>query len=96
MLVSSLVGCDQQEKVNVESISINPQLNFKPNILWVVAEDLSPYIPSFGDSTVVTPTLDRLAAEGVCYDSMLRRPFVPRQGLQSSWECTLIISLHRT
>ncbi len=69
MLVSSLVGCDQQEKVNVESISINPQLNFKPNILWVVAEDLSPYIPSFGDSTVVTPTLDRLAAEGVCYDN---------------------------
>ncbi len=40
----------------------------KPNILWLVAEDLSPYIPSFGDSTIQTPTLSRLAAEGICYD----------------------------
>lgn len=40
----------------------------KPNILWIVAEDLSPVIPSFGDSTVVTPHLSRLAREGVCYD----------------------------
>lgn len=43
------------------------QLPKKPNILWLVAEDLSPYIPSFGDSTVVTPNLSRLAAEGVRY-----------------------------
>ena len=39
-----------------------------PNILWIVAEDLSDYIPSFGDSTIVTPHLSKLAAEGVCYD----------------------------
>lgn len=41
--------------------------DFRPNILWLVAEDLSPNIPAFGDSTVVTPTLSRLAAEGVRY-----------------------------
>jgi len=35
------------------------------NILWLVAEDLGPYIPPFGDSTVATPNLSRLAAEGV-------------------------------
>jgi len=69
MLVIFLIGCAQQKNANVETKSINPQLNFKPNILWVVAEDLSPYIPSFGDSTVVTPTLNRLAAEGVCYEN---------------------------
>ncbi len=39
------------------------------NILWLVAEDLSPYIPSFGDSTIQTPNLSKLAAEGVCYDN---------------------------
>ena len=39
----------------------------KPNILWLVAEDLSPYIPPFGDSTIQTPHLSRLAAEGVRY-----------------------------
>ena len=40
----------------------------KPNIIWIVAEDLSPVIPSFGDSTIQTPHLSRLAREGVCYD----------------------------
>ncbi len=43
------------------------EYNFQPNILWLVAEDLSPYIPPFGDSTVQTPNLSRLAAEGVRY-----------------------------
>ncbi len=41
-----------------------------PNIIWLVAEDLGPYIPSFGDSTVSTPNLDRLAREGVCYTNV--------------------------
>ena len=44
-------------------------INSKPNILWIVAEDLSEYIPSFGDSTIVTPNISKLAAEGVCYDN---------------------------
>lgn len=39
----------------------------KPNILWLVAEDLSPLISCYGDSTVATPNLDRLAREGVRY-----------------------------
>lgn len=39
----------------------------RPNILWLVAEDLSPVIPPFGDSTVMLPNLGRLAEEGVCY-----------------------------
>jgi len=37
------------------------------NVVWIVAEDLSPIIPSFGDSTVPTPNIDRLAKEGVIY-----------------------------
>ncbi len=40
----------------------------RPNILWIVAEDLSPYLPPFRDHTVETPTLSRLAREGICYD----------------------------
>lgn len=47
---------------------LNIQLPERPNIIWLVAEDLSPFIPSFGDSTVETPNLSRLAAEGVCFD----------------------------
>ena len=37
------------------------------NVLWLVAEDMSPWIPCYGDDTVPTPNLDRLAAESVRY-----------------------------
>ena len=37
----------------------------QPNILWLVAEDLSPYLAAFGDDTAPTPVIDRLASEGV-------------------------------
>ena len=38
------------------------------NILWLVAEDLSPfYLNAYGDPRAATPNLDRLAREGVVY-----------------------------
>ncbi len=50
-------------------ISVDPvkELSWRPNIVWLVAEDLSPILPAYGDSTVSTPNLDRLAREGVRY-----------------------------
>ena len=42
----------------------------RPNIVWLVAEDLGLYIPSFGDSTISTPNLSRLAQEGVRYNNV--------------------------
>jgi len=39
-----------------------------PNLLLLVAEDLSPRIGAFGDPVSRTPHLDALAAEGVRYD----------------------------
>ncbi|NJB86561.1 arylsulfatase A-like enzyme [Lewinella marina] len=42
-----------------------PAVPARPNILWIVAEDLSPLIAAFGDSTIQTPNLSRLAARGV-------------------------------
>ena len=52
-----LLGCDNET-------------DKKPyNILWLVAEDLSPdYLSAYGDKTAPTPHLDRLAKEGVVYD----------------------------
>jgi len=47
---------------------INPELGFRPNVIWLVAEDLSPFLPMYGDSTIETPALSRLAEEGVVYD----------------------------
>ncbi len=37
------------------------------NILWLTAEDLSPLFACYGDSTVATPNIDRIAREGVRY-----------------------------
>ena len=42
----------------------------RPNILWLVTEDIGPYLPSFGDSTIVTPNLSRLAKDGVVYSNL--------------------------
>jgi uncharacterized sulfatase len=35
-----------------------------PNVVWIVAEDLSPSLGCYGDPDAVTPNLDRFAAEG--------------------------------
>ena len=37
----------------------------RPNVLWITCEDLSPLLAAFGDSTIQTPNLSRLAARGV-------------------------------
>jgi uncharacterized sulfatase len=36
----------------------------RPNIIWVVGEDMGPEIGCYGDAHAVTPNLDRLAKEG--------------------------------
>ncbi|MEP2023101.1 MAG: sulfatase-like hydrolase/transferase [Reichenbachiella sp.] len=71
-LLATLANCESIQKTRVKEqpkdTFPNPTISDRPNILWIVAEDLSPFISAFGDSTVVTPNLDRLAKEGVCYD----------------------------
>ena len=42
----------------------------KLNILWLVTEDMGPWISPFGDNTAETPNLSRLANEGVRYPNM--------------------------
>ena len=37
----------------------------RPNILWLIAEDLSPDLACYGNRVVHTPNLDRLAREGM-------------------------------
>lgn len=39
----------------------------RPNILWIVSEDNSPFLGCYGDSRAFTPNLDQLAAEGMLY-----------------------------
>ena len=42
-----------------------PDDSDRPNFVWITVEDLSPHSASYGDSTVATPNVDRLAREGV-------------------------------
>lgn len=41
----------------------------RPNILWIVANDISPDLGCYGNKLVSTPHLDQLAREGVIYQN---------------------------
>lgn len=53
-----------------ESKKDNRETNLSelPNILWISVEDLSPRLSVYGDSTIATPNIERLAEEGIVYD----------------------------
>ncbi len=36
----------------------------RPNIVWVIVEDMSPHFGCYGETLIKTPNVDRLAAEG--------------------------------
>jgi N-sulfoglucosamine sulfohydrolase len=40
----------------------------RPNIVWIFTEDMNDWMGCYGDSTVPTPNIDQLAAEGMRFD----------------------------
>lgn len=46
------------------ALSATPQ----PNIIWIIAEDASPHIAPYGERTIATPNLSRLAQEGITFE----------------------------
>ena len=42
----------------------------RPNILWLVLEDASPTLATYGDTTIETPNISRLAEEGITYTNV--------------------------
>ena len=63
----------------------------RPNILWIVSEDNSPYLGCYGDAQAQTPHLDRLAAQGVRY-----RNAFSNAPVCSTTRTTLITGMHAT
>ena len=63
VLILLVFSCNSKKERQQQAISK------KPNILWIVAEDLSPYMGCYGDSINenATPTIDKLAADGVLF-----------------------------
>ena len=68
----SLISCGEKvEMEKTEEVAETTQaLPERPNILWLVTEDMGRYLAAFGDSTVATPNLSRLAREGVTYPNL--------------------------
>lgn len=63
MLVKKLIGC----VLSLVIVSAASAQSGRPNIVWIVCEDISPFIGAYGDQEVNTPNIDRLAKEGVRY-----------------------------
>jgi len=46
----------------------------RPNILWLVSEDNDTFLGCYGDPLAHTPTLDRLASQGVLFERCFAEP----------------------
>lgn len=55
-----------QKRASMPS-SLNTVSTDRPNILWIVCEDMSPHLGSYGEQLAKTPQLDQLAKDGVRY-----------------------------
>ncbi len=61
LLLACLLSCGRQE----DSASSRTA---RPNIIFLVAEDIGPALGCYGDPRALTPNIDRLAANGIRFD----------------------------
>ena len=54
---------------SVAEKSLKENAPFRPNILWIVAEDMSDHWSCYGETTIRTPHIDQLAAEGELFEN---------------------------
>jgi len=71
-LLLAIYACTPKEEDTPRETTSDtyPEVNYeRPNILWLVTEDMSPYLAAYGDSTVYeyTPNLNRLVREGITF-----------------------------
>ena len=68
-IFTSICKANVAEVTNVNGGAINAGKS-KPNILWLVVEDMSPILSVYGDPTIATPAITQLAKEGVTYTNV--------------------------
>lgn len=61
ILTSLVISCG-----NTGNESRKPE---RPNIVWIVAEDMSAHWSCYGEKTIQTPNIDRLAQQGVLFEN---------------------------
>lgn len=60
----ALVSCSDR----AGSAGCRPEDGCRPNVLWIFVDDLRPELGSYGSPLVRSPSIDRLAAEGVLFE----------------------------
>jgi len=84
MIGKSVAENTEQSTSNIEHRTLKPgqgRPSFaqgaskgKPNILWLVSEDNGRFLGCYGDPVAKTPTLDKLAKDGVLYERCFAMP----------------------
>lgn len=62
-LVLTIVHCHQNQLIAASDLAYQ-----RPNIVWIIADDLSAELSCYGYEAVSTPNIDRLATEGIRFD----------------------------
>ena len=47
--------------------ALQPKADKRPNIVWIMAEDIGPQLSCYGDKLGYSPNIDKLAADGIRY-----------------------------
>jgi len=68
-LLLMLVSAGLISSVNADESRIASSQSRRPNILWLIADNIGTDLSCYGTPLVRTPNLDRLAAEGMRYDA---------------------------
>ncbi len=63
-IILAVVGLTTGQGLFAQSVDLSFD-NHRPNIVWIVCEDMSPHLSSFGERTIQTPHLDQLAKDGI-------------------------------
>ena len=71
ILTSLVISCG-----NTGNESRKPE---RPNIVWIVAEDMSAHWSCYGEKTIQTPNIDRLAQQGVLFENAFFAPGIISQ-----------------
>ena len=63
LLLIANLGCGKTEKIS----ETKTQVPTKPNILFIVVDDLRPTLRCYGDKTAISPNIDRIADNGFLF-----------------------------
>ena len=69
ILVSCVIFTISSCKKNTENVAQKIVKAERPNIIWIMAEDMSTDLETYGMSNVKTPNLNKMASEGVRFDN---------------------------